>query len=259
MRLKDKVAIIAGVGPDIGRTAAITFAREGAAVALVARTASRLEAIAREIEAAGGRALPVPADITNEAQVVAMAKTVAGAFGRIDVLMNNATFSGRVANLVDLSVAEWDEVVRGALTCYMMTTREVLKVMIPQRSGSIIQISSGAGSVGFSRRAHYAAAKAGVNNMVHTLAWEVGRHSIRANGIVVGAVRTENFVRGAPERARASGITVEELEARWAKRSPLRRMVRPDEVADTALFLASDESSGITGQLINVTAGVVQS
>jgi 3-oxoacyl-[acyl-carrier protein] reductase len=258
MRLEGKVAIVAGVGPDIGKASALAFAREGAAVVLVARTRERLEAIAREIEAAGGRALVAPADITDERQVIAMVQRVRESFGRIDVLMNNATFSGRVAPLQDLSVAEWDQVLRGALTSYMMTTREALKVMIPQRSGSIIQVSSGAGVVGFNRRAHYAAAKAGVNNMVHTLAWEAGRYNIRVNGIVVGAVRTEAWGQGAAERARQSGMTMEQLEARWAERSPLRRMVRAREVADTALFLASEESSGLTGQLLSVTAGVVQ-
>ncbi len=258
MRLKDKVAIVAGVGPDIGKRAALTFAREGAAVALVSRTESRLQAIAKEIEAAGGRALVVPTDITDEAQVKAMVEKVHGTFGRIDLLMNNATYSGPVRDLADMPTDEWNEVLLGALTGYMFTIRETIKHMIEQKSGSIVNVSSGAGSVGFRRRSAYGAAKAGVNNMTHTLSFELGPQGIRINAIVVGAVETENFGAGAVERANALGISIEELRARWAKRSPLRRMVQPQEVANLALFLLSDESSAMTGQVINCTAGVLQ-
>jgi NAD(P)-dependent dehydrogenase (short-subunit alcohol dehydrogenase family) len=258
MRLADKVAVIAGVGPDVGRLSALRFAEEGAGVALVARTRSRLEAIAAEIERAGGRALAVPADLTDEAQVVAMVRRVADQFGRIDVLLNNATYSGRRVDFTEMTLTEWDEVLRGALTGFMLTTREVAKVMIPQRSGSIIMVSSGAGSVGFRKRSHYAVAKAGVNNLTHTLSWELGRHGVRINTMVLGAVMTESWKRGAAAEQARSGMAPEERERQWAGRAPLGRMVRPEEVVSTALFLASDESSALTGQLINVTAGVVQ-
>ena len=257
-RLRDKVAIVAGVGPGIGRASAMTFAREGASVALVARTRSRLEEIAAEIEAAGGRALVAPADITDEDQVRTMVGQVVDAFGKIDVLMNNATYSGGMFNLVDMPLEEWNQVLLGALTGVMLCNREVLRHMVSRGSGSVINVSSGAGKQGFSRRSHYSAAKAGVNNLTHTLAWEVGRHGIRVNAIVVGAVKGEQTGQGALDRAQLSGMSIDELQGRWAKRSPLGRMVLPQEVANLALFLASEESSGMTGQLLNLTAGVIQ-
>jgi NAD(P)-dependent dehydrogenase (short-subunit alcohol dehydrogenase family) len=259
VRLNGKVALIAGVGPDVGRLAALTFAREGAAVALLARTRSRLEAFAAEIEAAGGSALVVPADITDEAGVQEAVRRTHEKFGRLDILLNNATYAGDLVDFPEMTRAAWDSVILGALTGYMFTAREAAKVMIAQRSGSIIQVSSGAGSVGFSRRSHYAVAKAGVNNLTHTLAWELGRHGIRVNTIVLGAVMTTSWLEGALAQERAGGITVAEREKRWARRSPIGRMVRPQEVADLALYLASDESASMTGQCLNLTAGVVQS
>lgn len=259
MRLQGKTAIIAGVGPDVGRLSALSFAREGAAVALIARTAPRLETIAAEIQAAGGAALPLPGDITVEEDVrLAVQKTVER-FGRVDVLLNNATFSGDLVDFTQMTRNAWDSVLLGALTGFMFTAREVARIMTAQQSGSIIQVSSGAGSVGFSRRAHYSVAKAGVNNLTHTLSWELGRHGVRINTIVLGAVMTESWLAGAQEQERTGGISVEERERRWARRSPISRMVRPQEVADLALYLASDESASMTGQCINLTAGVVQS
>ncbi|MBI3742834.1 MAG: SDR family oxidoreductase [Chloroflexi bacterium] len=258
MRLANKVAIVAGVGPGIGRHSALTFAREGAAVALVARTKSRLDEVAAEIRAHGGKALAVPCDMADEAQVQAMMRQVHEAFGRIDVLMNNGTYSGGLFAVKDLTIKEWNEVLHGALTSYLLLCREALKYMIPQRSGSIVNVSSGAGKQGFRNRGAYGAAKAGVNNLTHTLAFEVGRQGIRVNAIVVGAVKGEAVAQGALDRAQAAGMTIEELQARWGKRSPLGRMVLPQEAANLALFLASDESSGMTGQLINMTAGVIQ-
>ena len=258
-RLAGKVAVVAGVGPGIGRSAALTFAREGAAVVLVSRTPERLDAVAAEIEAGGGSALAVPADLTDEAQVESMTRASVDAFGRIDVLLNNGSFTGGVSPFVESDADLWRRVMDGALVGAVNAARSVARVMIEQGDGgSIINTSSLASKERFEGRAHYAAAKAALNNLSHTLSWELGSHGIRVNAIVVGGVETDPPVVGAVERAAKLGVTVDDLNEAWRARSPLRRMVTPQDVANLALFLASDESAAMTGQAINLTAGVVQ-
>lgn len=257
-RLTGKVAIVAGVGPGIGRSVALTFAREGAAVALVSRTPERLEAVASEITAGNGKALVVPVDLTDEVKVAAMVCEVKSTLGRIDVLMNNGSVTGGLIQFIDSGADLWREVMEGALVSVTNATRSVARVMIDQGSGSIINTSSLASKERFEGRAHYAAAKAALNNLSHTLSWELGGYGIRVNAIVVGGVKTDPPVAGALERANELGVTIEDLNQVWYERSPLKRMVIPQNVADLALFLASDESAAITGQAINLTAGVIQ-
>jgi len=255
MRLEDKVAVITGGGIGIGRYMALAFAREGAHLVLAGRTPGPLEDAAREIESLGRRALAVPTDVAFENQVKALIGRAIAEFGRIDVLVNNAGIEGPTAYLVDLELPDWQRVLDVNLTGMMLCTRETLKHMLPRRSGSIINVSSAAGKRGFPLRAPYAASKWGVIGFTATVAQEVGPQGIRCNCICPGATEGDRLERVLRARAPEFGLTYEEIVVRSVAGSPLRRMVKPQEVADIAVFLASQESSAMTGQALNVTAG----
>jgi len=255
MRLKDKVAIVTGGGRGIGKAIALAFADEGARVVVAARTMAKLEETVDEIKRKGGEALAIKTDVTDEAQVERMVFETVKTFGRVDILVNNSGIGGPTARVVDMNLDEWNQVIALDLTGSMLCCKHVLKYMIPQKSGNIISIAAeggraGDGRAGYPMRSPYCCAKMGLIGLTETLSIEVGEHNIRVNAISPAAVRGERIINVVKGRAAATGIPFEELMAKIVHNYSLGRMAEEREVASVAVFLASDESSAITGQTI---------
>jgi len=260
MRLKDRVAIVTGGGKGIGKAIALAFASEGAKVVVAARDLSKLEETVKEIKAKGGRAKAIQTDVTVEKQVQQMVAETIKEYGQIDILVNNSGIGGPTVNVVDLKLEDWNQVLAIDLTGSMLCAREVLKYMIPRKSGNIINIAAeggrgGDGRTGYPMRSPYCCSKMGVIGLTETISIEVGEHNIRVNAISPAAVRGERLNNVVMGRAKALGVPFEELISKITANYSLRRPAEESEVASTAVFLASDESSAITGQTISTNCG----
>lgn len=245
--LTGRVAIVTGGGTGIGAATARLLAAHGADVAIAARTVADLEATAALVhEETGRRCLVVPTDVKVEEQVVALVERTVAELGRVDILVNNAGGT-RMGPLSSLPTKAWDAAydlnVRSAYFC----TREAGQHFLAQGSGSIVNISSGAGVNGVKGGAHYASAKAALQMLTSVTAAEWGRHGVRANCIAVGGIASER----ASEAWRVAGIDPVAIGAGTA----LGRTGRPIEVAKVILFLASDAASYVSGQTISVDGG----
>jgi len=247
--------IVTGAGTGIGKATAIMFAAEGAKVALVGRTLSRLEDVSKEIKSKGGTAKPIQCDVSDEKQVQRMASDVIHEFGQIDVLVNNHAGGRGGGPIAKMDLAGWNEVVAIDLTGTMLCCREALKNMIPRKAGNIINVSSIAGVTGAPGLGPYPASKAGIIGLTMTLSMEVGEYNIRVNSISPAATRTDRFEDPQKAFAKARGISFEEHMKEILARYSLNRIAEPSEVAAVILFLASDESSAVTGQNIVVSCG----
>ncbi len=251
MRFADRVALITGGTSGIGRATAVLFANEGAAVAFTGRDEERGGAVRAEIEAAGGRALFVAADVRSAADCERSVRATLDAFGRIDVLFNNAgVFYPN--DVIACAEDEWDEQIDSSLKGTFLMSKYALPSMIERGSGAIVNNSSGWGLVGGDRAAAYCAAKGGVVVLTKAMAIDHGPQGIRVNAICPGDTMTP-MERGEAERRGWSW----ERYVEWASDRPLGRMGEPDEIARAVLFLASDEASFITGAAIPVDGGGV--
>jgi NAD(P)-dependent dehydrogenase (short-subunit alcohol dehydrogenase family) len=256
MRLKDKVAIITGGGGGIGKAIATTFASEGAKVVIAARTLSKLAAVAEEIKSQGGKARALQTDVSSEEQVQRMVAQTLDEYSQIDILVNNSANSAVVRNnVVDMTLNDWNKELAITLTGTMLCSREVLRTMVPRKSGSIVNISSIAGIFGHTGRSAYCVSKWGIIGLTMTLAIEVGADNIRVNCISPAATKTERFEDIQKAKAKTSGISYENLMSEILSHYSLNRISDPSEVARTALFLASDDSSAVTGQNLVVSCG----
>ena len=254
-RLKDKIAIVTGGGKGIGKAISKAFVKEGATVVIAATTLSTLEETVKEFKAMGGKAMAIQMDNTDEKQVISMVEQVIKTFGKIDILVNNSGIGGPTANVVDLKLADWNQVIAVDLTGSLLCAREVLKHMIPRKSGNIINIGaeggrSGDGRSGYGMRAPYCCAKMGVIGLTETLAQEVGEYGIRVNCISAAAVRGDRFNRVIAGRAKALGTSEAEILQKAMANYSLKRPAEEYELASCAVFLASDESSAMTGQTL---------
>jgi NAD(P)-dependent dehydrogenase (short-subunit alcohol dehydrogenase family) len=251
MRLSGKVALITGATSGIGRATALLFAREGARVALCGRDEGRGAGIIRDIHAAGGAALFTRGDVRVASDCDRNVQEALETFGRLDVLVNNAGvyFPN---DAVSCSEEEWDEQVDTSLKGTFLMSRCALPAMIAQGSGSIINTASGWGLTGGDRAVAYCAAKGGVVVMTKAMAIDHGPHGIRVNCVCPGDTVTPME----HEDARRRGVTWEAYIA-GASARPLRRMGDPEEIALASLFLASDESSFVTGAALPVDGGGV--
>ena len=259
-RLKDKVAIVTGGGKSIGKAISKAFISEGAVVVIAARTLPQLEEAVKELEAMGGRAMAIQTDVTDEKQVMRMAAETVKAFGKIDILVNNSGFAGPTCNVIDMKLEDWNQVLAVDLTGSMLCAREVLKYMVPRETGIIINVAAeggrtGDGRSGYPMRSPYCCAKMGVIGLTETLAQEVGKYNIRVNTISPGAVRGDRFNRVHEARAKAQGITFDESVNKTMAKYSLGRPVEEYEVANSAVFLASDEASAVTGQILICSCG----
>ena len=247
MRLADRVAIVTGSGSGIGRVIAKRFAAEGAAVVIADRHGEKADAVAAEIETAGGRALSVRTDVTVEADVDAIVAAGEDAFGRVDVLVNNAAVC-EGDNIVAMDEATWDGDVAGVLKSAFLCSKRVLPGMIERKDGVIVNIASVNGLAYFGNEA-YSAAKAGMISLTKSTAVRYGRYGVRANAIAPGSIRTPIW----QDRVDREPEVLERL-VKWY---PLGRVGEPEDVASAALFLASGEAAWITGAVLPVDGGLL--
>lgn len=252
-RLAGKVAIITGASTGLGPVMAARFVHEGAKVLL----ASRREQLVREAATAAGEgAIGMRADVTNEDDVIAMVARAVEEFGHVDVLCNNAAAPGTDQYIWEQTLENWNATIAIDVTAAMLCTREVLKQsMLERRRGVILNFSSTAGYAGVTRKSHYVTAKAALRALTKVTALDVGEYGIRCNCIVPGAIDTELWRNWVRRIADERGVDYEEHRARLLRGVPLRDISSTDDVANLALFLASDESRTITGQSIPVDAG----
>ena len=255
MRLKDKVAIVTGGGAGIGRAISYAFSVEGATVVIAARNLSRLNEVAEDIKSKGGEIKAIQADIADENQVKNLMSETLRQYGQIDILVNNSGITGPTARVVDMNLDEWNEVLAINLTGAMLCSREALKNMIARQSGCVINIGSEGGRSGFPMRSPYCVTKMGIIGFTETLAIEAGEHNIRVNCIAPAAVRGERIINNAKAKAKAQGISFEAVMERLIGHYSLKKFIEPAEVAAVAVFLASDESSAITGHTLVVNCG----
>ena len=249
MRLQNKVAVITGGGSGIGEAIAKAFAREGASVTVTGRRKEALERVVVDIERTGGRAVAVAGSVTAEADVRRAVEATVRAFGRIDVLVNNAGNLFHAGPLHETTDQVWDETMDLFLKGVFRCTRSVIPQMLKQGGGSIINISTVAGIKAMpSFPAHaYAAAKAGVNMLTKTVAVQYARQGIRCNAICPAGLDTPGV---------ASLTADPTMRAGFDAMHPVGRMGTPDEIAHAALYFASDESVWTTGSILAVDGGV---
>jgi NAD(P)-dependent dehydrogenase (short-subunit alcohol dehydrogenase family) len=246
-RLKDKVAIITGGGSGIGRATCLLFAREGAKVVVADYIAEGGNETVRQISAAGGQAVFVQADVSKSADVQNLIGAAVRNYGRVDILFNNAGIEGPSAKLANLKEEDWDRVIAIDLTSVYLGMKYVIPEMIKQGGGVILSTASVAGLVGFQGSGAYAAAKAGVINLTRLAALEYADKNIRVNCICPGVIETPMVERVLGGRPRE----------RVVRSEPIGRLGRPEDIANAALFLASDESSFATGAPFIIDGGYV--
>jgi len=247
--LEKKVAIITGGGTGIGRSIALEFAKEGASVVICGRRETNLERVAEEIKALGKRSLAVVTDVSVKSQVQSMVKQTIDNFGSIDILVNNAGVI-HAAPLVEVTETEWDEVIDINLKGVFLCMQAVAPYMVKQKYGKIINISSICGRGGaLADGAPYCASKAGVILLTQVAAWELGPYNINVNNVAPGLVSTHMG---------SSRKTKEEFAQFLEERkngTTLHRVGKPEDIARTTVFLASEDSAFISGQTIPVDGG----
>jgi NAD(P)-dependent dehydrogenase (short-subunit alcohol dehydrogenase family) len=255
--LSGKTAIITGGGYGIGKQIALAYAKVGASVMLAARSVDKMKETAAEVEKLGARAKWVACDVSKEADCAKMADETVKAFGRIDILVNNAGISGPTKRITEMSLAEWQQTIDIDLTGTWLATRAVLPTMDKQRSGNILNISSGAGRRGYPLRSPYAASKWAMIGLTQTVAGEWGARGIRCNCICPGAIAGDRIERVMHARAEALKQPYEQVRAGYLSQTALQRMATEDEVARVALFLVSPLAEGMSGQTLNVDCGSI--
>jgi NAD(P)-dependent dehydrogenase (short-subunit alcohol dehydrogenase family) len=256
-RFAGKVAIITGASTGLGPVMARMMAAEGAKLVLAARRQELVEEVAGGID---GEVVAVKADVTNEADVAAMVEAAMSRWGQVDVMMNNAAVPGTDKWIWEQTVDNFLDTYKVDCMAAMLCTREVLnRSMLERKTGSIVSFSSSAGWDGMVRKSHYSAAKGALRILTKTIAREVGPYGIRCNCVVPGAIGTDLMLNYMKRVAEEQGKTVEEIAAAIQAPLPLKTFSTPEDVAKLALFLASDDARTITGQSVNVDAGLVMS
>jgi len=242
--LQGKIAIVTGGAGGIGTCIALAYAKAGANVVVASRNQENLDRVAAEIKALGRESLAVATDITVPEQVDNMIKKTVDRFGQLDILVNNAGWPLSVKIVEELSFDEWNETIALNLTGTFLCSVAAGKVMIAQKSGKIVNISSTSGMAAVPLTAHYGAAKAGVINLTETLAAGWAQYNINANCIAPGSIATEVI--------RSYGMVPDDHDADGRPIPPLLLLPDPEDVARLALFLASPASDHITGEVIPI-------
>ena len=255
-KLAGKAALITGGGSGIGRGIALRFAREGAAMAICGRRQPQLDGVRAEIEAFGGRCVALPVDLGVEAAVERMVEAAATALGGLDVLVNNASVVGQVGPVEQLDLALWNQALAINLTGTVLCCREAIP-HLKRGGGTIVNISSNVGRRGFRNRASYVCSKWAMHGLTQTLALELAESGVRVNAVCPGPVLTERLLGSMERMATARGISSTDVQREWEAESPMGRFATIEECAQVALFLACEDSSAMTGQALNVTAGVI--
>jgi NAD(P)-dependent dehydrogenase (short-subunit alcohol dehydrogenase family) len=254
--LRDRVCVLSGVGPGLGRAVALAFAREGAALVLACRTEATAAAMADEVRAAGGRAVGVRCDVTAAADREALVAAAVAAHGGIDILVNNAFATGRHAPIEGSDLARgWRAPFEVNVFATLQLCQAVLPILRERGGGSIVNIGTLASRRPEPGLAAYGAAKAALLAASRSLAAEVGRHRIRVNSVVPGHIDGPNLRVWFRMEAERRGTTEEAIYAEVAAGGVMGHIPTSEEVAETVLFLASDMASAVTGQAIDVNCG----
>jgi 3-oxoacyl-[acyl-carrier protein] reductase len=244
VKLKDRVAIVTGAARGIGKAIAWTFVREGAKVALVDVEKASLETLQKEIRRDGGQAVAVSCDVSKSSEVKQMVDYVQRAFGRIDILVNNAGII-RSGTIETVTEEDWDRVIEVNLKGPFNCSKAVVEIMKRQGYGKIVNVSSIAGKMGdITSAPGYGPSKAGMDALTKSLARQLAAYGIHVNGVAPHAIETEMSAEWAPEKRKAIVDAI-----------PLKRLGKPEDVAEAVLFLASDKAAFITGEIIDVNGG----
>lgn len=250
-KLSDRVVIVTGGGSGIGKAISIRFAQAGARVVVAGRNRSALDSVAKQTDG-----VAIVTDVVEEGQVESLFNETNERLGRVDVLINNAGISGPIAALTEMDVARWDECVAINLRGAMLCMKHAGRLMSEQGAGSIVNVSSLMGLRGYPMRSAYCATKFALIGMTEAFAHEVGQYGVRVNALCPGAVHGELMERVIARRVEAEGREREDIiKENYTDPAALKKWVTPEEVAEAALYLASDASSGITGDRLKVDAG----
>lgn len=257
MQLEGRVALITGGAQGIGAAIARRYAAEGAAI--VVADISDDDTVVREITAAGGRAAQVRLDVTDDESVFAGFAQAESVLGPIDILVNNAAIGTPVALIADVDPAAWERTIKINLVGAMLCIQAAARTMQARGTGTIVNIASNVAKRGLPNRSAYVASKWGLLGLTQTAALELVDAGIRVNAICPGPVSTPHLDEVMQGHARAEGRSVEEVAEDWRTGAPMKRFIELEEIASVALFLASDASSAMTGQALNVTGGLIMS
>jgi NAD(P)-dependent dehydrogenase (short-subunit alcohol dehydrogenase family) len=247
MRLQHTVALVTGSASGIGRATAERFAVEGAAVVVADRNLAGAQDTVRRIDAAGGQALAIDVDVADARAVAAMAEQALAAYGHVDILVNNAGLA-QGDDILQIDEATWDLNLRVVLTSVFLCAKALLPQMLARRAGAIVNIASVNGLAGLGEEA-YSAAKAGMINLTRNLAVKYGPSGVRVNCICPGTIRTPSW-----QARLANDPHVFDRLTTWY---PLGRIGEPEDIANAALFLVSDDASWITGTTLVVDGGLM--
>ena len=246
MKLKGRVAIITGGARGIGKAVALTFVREGANIGIVDVDRERAETLQREIIGKEGHAMTLSCDISKSYEVHDMVRQVRGAFGRVDILVNNAGIIRR-GTIETVTEEDWDRVIEVNLKGTFNCCKAVVEIMKQQGYGKIVNVSSIAGKIGdITSAPGYGSSKAAVDALTKTLARQLAPYGINVNAVSPHAIETEMSAQWTEERRREIVASI-----------PLRRLGKPEDVAEAVLFLASDSASFITGEILDVNGGAL--
>lgn len=249
-RLAGKVAIVTGAASGVGRATALLFATEGARVVAADVDKTRGDTVVQEITGAGGDAVFVRVDVSSPEQVEALVRTAVETYGKLDVIFNNAGIEGQQGSTADCTVENFDRVISINLKGVFLGMKYAIPAMLRNGGGAIINTASVAGLVGFVNIPAYCASKGGVLQLTKTAALEYGKQGIRVNAICPGVIATPMIDRFTETAGEAGRQAMEAME-------PIGRMGKPEEIAQMALFLASDESAFCTGAPFIVDGGFV--
>ncbi|MBE9477519.1 MAG: SDR family oxidoreductase [Proteobacteria bacterium] len=257
MKLEGKTAIVTGAAKGMGAAITITLAREGADILLTARDVAALEPVAEEVRAMGRKAHVIACDVIQESQVKAMVDKALEVFdGHIDILVNVAGVTGPIETAVqDIEVDDFDYVIIANERGTFLPIKHVVPTMISQKYGKIVNISGTSGLRGYPMRTSYSASKWAVRGITRTVALEMGPHNVNVNAVCPGIVETPRMMKLCEGKAKQRGWTVERVYEEYVQDMALKRVTTGQDIANTVLFLASDESRQITGQHIAVDGG----
>ncbi|MGH7802750.1 MAG: SDR family oxidoreductase [Candidatus Binatia bacterium] len=255
MLVEGRAAIVSGIGPGLGRSIARALAREGADVALAARTQESLDSVADEVRAFGRRAVAVPTDVSRPDECARLVETAKRELGRIDVLVLNAFLSAPYEPIESASLEGWRKIFDVNVFSALSLVQAVVPEMKARGVGSIVIVNSMSIRIVEPRFGGYAASKGALLTMSRTMAKELGAHGIRVNSIVPGYIWGPNVERYFQHQAKARGVTPEAVYAEVAAQTALNHIPTADEIAETVVFFASDLSRAVTGQSLDVNAG----
>jgi len=256
MKLEGQVAIVTGAAKGLGQAISLRLAGEGADLALAAREAPPLEALAGDIRGLGRRALVVPTDVRDEAAVRAMVEAAVDGFGRVDILVNCAGTTGPIETPVqEIQVEDWDEVLAVNLRGTFLPTKHVAPIMLARGRGKIVNIAGTSGLRGYKLRAAYSSSKWAIRGFTRTVALELGPRGINVNCVAPGIVGGDRMDRLCREKARKRGSSPEQVYQEYVQEMALRRVTTAEDVASAVCFLCTDESRNMAGQCVTVDGG----